>query len=97
MASPADSAVASTAERVVEAAEAVRELAGIEPRVGLILGSGLGDLADEIRSSVSVPFAEIPNFPVSTVAGHAGTLVLGLLEGTAVAAQRAPGPHYQGD
>lgn len=51
------------------------------PSVGVILGSGLGRLADELTSSVAIPYGEIPHFPVSTVAGHAGRLVVGTLGG----------------
>jgi purine-nucleoside phosphorylase len=66
------------------------------PKVALILGSGLGDLADEIRSPVSVAYKDIPHFPVSTVKGHTGELVLGELEGTAVAAMRGRVHFYEG-
>ena len=92
----ADAAVASTAERVAEAAKAVRERAELRPRVALILGSGLGELADEIPSPVVVPYAQIPNFPVSTVTGHAGQLVLGELQGTPVVAMRGRIHFYEG-
>jgi purine-nucleoside phosphorylase len=87
---------ASTAARVSAAVEAVRARGAIEPRAGLILGSGLGDLADEIESPVVVPFADIPNFPVSTVAGHAGQLVVGKLQGFPVAAMRGRVHYYEG-
>jgi purine-nucleoside phosphorylase len=96
MVPPADSAVSSTAERVAEAAEAVRSLGAVQPRVAVILGSGLGELADEIEAPVSVPFAQIPNFPISTVAGHAGQLVVGTLQGTPVAAMRGRVHYYEG-
>jgi purine-nucleoside phosphorylase len=86
----------TTAERVAEAAAAVRARGGIRPRVATILGSGLGDLADEIASPVVVPYAEIPHFAVSTVAGHAGQLVLGRLRGTPVAAMRGRVHFYEG-
>ena len=92
----ADAAVASTSERVAEAAEAVRERAELRPRVALILGSGLGELADEIQSPVVVPYTQIPNFPVSTVTGHAGQLVLGELQGTPVVAMRGRIHFYEG-
>ena len=92
----ADAAVASTAERVAEAAKAVRARAGLRPRVALILGSGLGELADEIQSPVVVPYTQIPNFPVSTVTGHAGQLVLGELQGTPVVAMRGRIHFYEG-
>src|SRR5438270_6040826 len=96
MVSRADPAVSSIAERAAEAAEAVRARGAIKPNVGLILGSGLGDLADEIDSPVAVPFSDIPNFPVSTVKGHAGTLVVGMLQGTPVAAMRGRVHFYEG-
>src|SRR5438067_7188259 len=96
MVARAGSAVSSSTERGVEAAEAVRALGASKPNVGLILGSRLGDLADEIESPVAVPFAEIPNFPVSTVKGHAGTLVVGSLDGTPVAAMRGRVHFYEG-
>lgn len=86
----------STAEQVVEAAAAIRARGAVETRVGLILGSGLGELADEIAEPVSVPFREIPNFPVSTVQGHTGTLVVGRLNGTRVAAMRGRVHYYEG-
>ncbi len=86
----------STAERVAEAADAVRALANVTPRVALILGSGLGDLADEIEAPAIVPFGHIPNFPISTVAGHAGTLELGTLQGTTVVAMRGRVHFYEG-
>jgi purine-nucleoside phosphorylase len=92
----ADLAVRSTAERVAEAADSVRRRGALRPRVALILGSGLGDLADDVADAVSVPFAEIPNFPVSTVQGHAGTLVVGSLEGVTVAAMRGRVHFYEG-
>jgi purine-nucleoside phosphorylase len=92
----ADSAASSTAERVAEAVAAVTALGAIRPRVALILGSGLGDLADEIESPVVVPFARIPHFPLSTVAGHVGEVVLGNLNDTPVAAMRGRVHYYEG-
>jgi purine-nucleoside phosphorylase len=92
----ADSATSLTADRVVEAANAIRARGAARPRVALILGSGLGDLADEIESPVCVPYGEIPHFPISTVPGHVGTLVLGSLQGTPVAAMRGRVHFYEG-
>jgi purine-nucleoside phosphorylase len=67
---------------VVRAAvAAVRRRDGRAPEVGLILGSGLGSLADELEEPVALPFAEVPGFPRAAVAGHAGRLVIGRLEG----------------
>ncbi|MFC0558225.1 purine-nucleoside phosphorylase [Halalkalibacter alkalisediminis] len=66
------------------------------PEIGLILGSGLGILAEEIQNPIKVPYNEIPNFPVSTVAGHAGQLVFGTLEGKQVVAMQGRFHFYEG-
>ncbi|MFZ5814219.1 MAG: purine-nucleoside phosphorylase [Bacillota bacterium] len=66
------------------------------PSIGLILGSGLGDLADQIENAVRIPYAEIPHFPVSTVEGHAGQLVIGSLMGRTVAAMQGRVHYYEG-
>ncbi|MGD8394877.1 MAG: hypothetical protein PVF43_05310, partial [Candidatus Eiseniibacteriota bacterium] len=66
---------------VAEAVAALRERTTLEPSVAVILGTGLGALADAIETEVSVPYAEIPHFPVSTVESHAGELVFGRLGG----------------
>lgn len=70
---------------------------GIENvEVGLILGSGLGELADEIENPIVIPYTEIPSFPVSTVAGHAGQLVYGTLGGKRVLALQGRFHYYEG-
>lgn len=66
------------------------------PEIGLILGSGLGVLANEIEEPVIIPFDQIPGFPVSTVEGHAGQLVLGTLEGKQVLAMQGRFHYYEG-
>ncbi len=81
---------------VLEAANAVRARSSTSPRVALILGSGLGELADEIEVPLVIPFREIPHFPVSTVEGHAGELVLGKLERVPVVAMRGRVHYYEG-
>lgn len=63
---------------------------------GLILGSGLGELADEIENPVVIPYEEIPYFPVSTVVGHAGQLVYGTLAGKKVLAMQGRFHYYEG-
>jgi len=57
-----------------------------QPRVGIILGSGLGGLVADIETEVSIPYHSIPNFPVSTVSGHKGQLLFGRLNGVDVVA-----------
>lgn len=73
-----------------------RELDGLKPRIGIILGSGLGDLAERIERRVTVPFADLPGFPRSTVAGHAGQFVAGLLGGREVVAMQGRLHSYEG-
>lgn len=67
-----------------------------QPKIGLILGSGLGVLAEEIENPVRIPYGEIPDFPVSTVEGHAGQLVFGSLNGVTVAAMQGRFHFYEG-
>ncbi|HET7629196.1 MAG TPA: purine-nucleoside phosphorylase [Bacillales bacterium] len=68
----------------------------VAPHVGLILGSGLGDLADEIEHAVELDYADIPHFPVSTVEGHASRLVIGELLGVNVVAMKGRFHYYEG-
>jgi xanthosine phosphorylase len=80
-----------------QAAALIRERApGLKPRVALILGSGLGALAQKIEDAVTIPYAELPGFPRSTVVGHAGELVLGRLNGVAVMCMRGRAHFYEG-
>ena len=82
---------------VEQAAKAVRrELGNIAPRVALVLGSGLGVLADALREPRRVPYARIPGFPEPGVAGHKGELVAGTLAGVSVLAQQGRFHLYEG-
>ena len=74
----------------------VREESELAPRVGVILGSGLGGLADELSEPVEIPYPEIPGWPVATAVGHAGTLVLGTLGGVPLAVMRGRAHLYEG-
>jgi purine-nucleoside phosphorylase len=67
-----------------------------EPKIGIILGSGLGKLADEIEVDVKIPYQEIPDFPVSTVEGHEGKLIFGKLNGVNVVAMQGRFHFYEG-
>src|SRR5215218_8246508 len=87
----------SLAYRVREAVSALRGRLPAPPRVAIILGSGLGPLADEVDDPTIVPYGEIPHFAVSTVAGHAGQLVAGTLEGVPVAVMRGRFHYYEGN
>ncbi|BAU29121.1 purine-nucleoside phosphorylase [Aneurinibacillus soli] len=66
------------------------------PEIGLILGSGLGVLADEITGAVRIPYGDIPHFPISTVEGHKGQLVIGQLHGKTVVAMQGRFHYYEG-
>jgi purine-nucleoside phosphorylase len=83
-------------EQIEETAEALRQRTRHAPAVLLILGSGLGSLADETAEADVVPYADIPHWPRSTVAGHAGRLVLGRLAGQAVAVMQGRAHLYEG-
>jgi len=78
------------------AVSVIRQATTRQPRLGLVLGSGLGGLADEIEDAVRVPYGDIPGWPVSTVHGHSGQLVLGTLEGQPVIAQQGRAHFYEG-
>lgn len=80
----------------VESARFILARTKHRPKIGLILGSGLNHLADEIAEADTLPFGEIPHFPASTVPGHKGELVVGLLSGKAVAAMRGRVHFYEG-
>jgi xanthosine phosphorylase len=67
-----------------------------KPTLGLVLGSGLGSLADQITDAIIIPYAELPNFPISTVAGHSGKLILGWLNGLPVACLQGRVHYYEG-
>jgi purine-nucleoside phosphorylase len=82
---------------VIDAAvRRIREASDVAPRVGVVLGSGLGGLADELDSRVEIPYPDIPGWPVSTAVGHAGTLVLGTLGSEQVAVMRGRAHLYEG-
>ena len=66
------------------------------PRLGLVLGSGLGDLAHELSGAVVIPYGEIPGWPASTVAGHSGQLLIGTLGGVEVAVMAGRNHVYEG-
>lgn len=83
-------------EKIEKAASFLKGKYDQTPQIGLILGSGLGVLADEIENPVKIPYNEIPDFPVSTVEGHAGQLVFGMLNGIHVVAMQGRFHYYEG-
>lgn len=84
-------------EKILETVDFIKSKTnGFEPEVGIVLGSGLGGLVNVIDTQYSIPYAEIPNFPVSTVAGHQGKLILGTLSGRRVVAMQGRFHYYEG-
>jgi len=82
--------------QIQNAASFINDKLKQQPKIGLILGSGLGVLADDIENPVKIPYNEIPGFPVSTVEGHAGQLVCGQLSGVEVIAMQGRFHFYEG-
>jgi purine-nucleoside phosphorylase len=83
-------------ETIKQTAEYLKQRTGLTPKYGIILGSGLGGLVDEIETLHKIPYTEIPNFPVSTVEGHSGNLIFGNLGGKLVVAMQGRFHFYEG-
>jgi purine-nucleoside phosphorylase len=83
-------------EKIQATADFIREKTACKPKVGIILGSGLGALVDSIDIKHSLDYTQIPNFPVSTVEGHKGKLIFGTLDGTEVVAMQGRFHYYEG-
>lgn len=83
-------------EQIKQTAEYIREKIISIPEYGIVLGSGLGGLVNEIETEVALPYSSIPNFPVSTVKGHGGNLIIGKLGGKNVIALQGRFHYYEG-
>jgi purine-nucleoside phosphorylase len=83
-------------DRIQDAVAAVRQRTPLAPEIGIVLGTGLGGLAQDIDTEVSIPYGEIPGFPLSTVESHAGRLLLGHLGGRRVVAMQGRFHLYEG-
>lgn len=83
-------------EKVQSAADMIRGKWSAKPAAGLILGTGLGGLAEQIDQQAAIPYGEIPGFPVSTAPGHAGRLVCGTLRGVPIIAMEGRFHYYEG-
>jgi purine-nucleoside phosphorylase len=83
-------------EQATSAVAYLRARTALIPAIGVVLGSGLGAFADKIADAVTIPFAEIPHFPKSTVPGHSGKLVVGALDGVPVAVMQGRVHAYEG-
>ena len=85
-----------TRKQIEEAVAVVRAHTLRRPRVGLVLGSGLGALAEAVERADVIPYSDIPYFPPATVEGHAGRLVIGILEGQSVIVMQGRSHYYEG-
>jgi purine-nucleoside phosphorylase len=86
----------TTAARLDDCVFAVRKRISASPRVGLVLGSGLGDLAETLEDLVKIPYRDLPHMPLSAVAGHAGNLCFGRLSGVPVVCMQGRAHLYEG-
>lgn len=85
-----------TMKDIDRAADAITARIDIEPEVGMILGTGLGELAESVEDAVVIPNYQIPQWPISTVEGHKGRLVIGTLEGVKVFILQGRTHYYEG-
>lgn len=92
----AEKNISDLKETINEAAQFIRGKTKVLPQVGIILGTGLGSLADAINVDAKIPYEEIPHFPVSTVESHTGRLILGELSGRSVVAMQGRFHFYEG-
>ncbi len=83
-------------EKIEETVKAIRERTKFEPRIGIILGTGLGRLAQSIKEEISIPYKELPHFPEATVESHEGRLMFGELSGKPVVALQGRFHWYEG-
>lgn len=84
-------------EKILETVDFIKSKTnGFEPEIGIVLGSGLGGLVNVMDIQYTIPFTDIPNFPVSTVKGHKGQMVFGMLSGRKVAAMQGRFHYYEG-
>lgn len=82
--------------KATAAADHIRTHTALQPALGIILGSGLGNFASQAEQAITIPYAEIPHFPQSTVAGHSGKLILGHIAGIPVAVMQGRVHAYEG-
>ncbi len=83
-------------DQIQQTVAAVKQKSSLVPKVGIILGSGLGGFADSLSEKTVIPYGELPGFPTSSVPGHAGRLVLGKLAGAPIVAMQGRVHMYEG-
>lgn len=86
----------NTTEKILRAAEYIRAQVAMQPKIGLVLGSGLGDYADTLENPVRISYCDIPNFPVPSIPGHTGALVFGRKCGQEVVVMQGRIHYYEG-
>ena len=85
-----------TRSQIEEAVAVIRSRTRHQPEFGLVLGSGLGALAEAVQDADTIPFADIPHFPVSAVVGHKSRLIIGRLEDRSVLVMQGRVHYYEG-
>ncbi|MGB0882428.1 MAG: purine-nucleoside phosphorylase [Vicingaceae bacterium] len=83
-------------EKIKETTNFLNQKTDTKPSVGIVLGTGLGNLSSEIEIETAIPYSEIPNFPVSTVEGHNGQLIFGTISNTPIVAMQGRFHYYEG-
>lgn len=83
-------------KKVQQTAEYLKDKTGFSPEIGIVLGSGLGNFAEDIQVKQTINYSDIPNFPVSTVQGHKGTLIFGTIDSKKVIAMQGRFHYYEG-
>ena len=83
-------------DKIMAAADYIRQRLALRPEIGLVLGSGLGDYADTLENAVKIPYSQIPNFPVPSIPGHTGALVFGRKCGRDVVIMQGRIHYYEG-
>ena len=82
--------------RIKEALQFLQKKTDLKPKIGIILGSGLGNFANEIENKIEIDYKDIPHFPVSTVEGHSGKLIFGYISGQPIIALKGRFHYYEG-
>ncbi len=83
-------------QKIQESVQAIRSRTGFKPEIGIILGTGLGRLAENVQADITVPYATIPHFPIPTVESHGGRLILGMLSEKPVVVMQGRLHYYEG-
>lgn len=85
-----------TIDQIKETSQTILRLCSLKPQIGIVLGSGLGEIAEAVEDATIIPFKDIPHWPVSTVPGHQGQLVIGKLENLPVLVMQGRIHYYEG-